>query len=190
MFESAADGRQLSWNTGVDYREFFENGNESYKAAVRALYAEAGLDLEADLDRINAAQRVEASQYALDFWNAPGRNHRGTPRIPLLRMHEVGDFQVPMVIVGGYTDLVGENGADSLYRTAFIDAPTHCGFNPAEAAAAVETVMQRLDSGSWAETSPQAMNARADGLGASVSPRFIDNGPYMPKAYNRTWRPR
>ena len=190
MFESAADGRQLSWNTGIDYREFFENGNESYKAAVRALYAEAEVDLDADLERVNAAQRVEASQHALAFWNAPGRNHRGTPKIPLLRMHEIGDFQVPMAIVDGYDELIAENGAEPLYRTAFIDAPTHCGFNPGEAAAALETMMQRLDSGRWAETTPEAMNVRANELGASASPRFIDNGPFMPKAYNRTWRPR
>ena len=190
MFESAADGQQLSWNTGIDYRELFENGNEAYKAAVRALYAEAGLDLEADLDRINAMDRVEASEYALDFWNAPGRNHRGRPAIPLLRMHEIGDFQVPMAIVDGYEELIEENGVESLYRTAFVDAPTHCGFNPAEVGAAVETMMERLDSGSWPETTPAAMNARGADLGASASPRFMDNGPYMPRVYNRTWRPR
>lgn len=190
MFESAANGQQLSWNTDIDYRELFENGNESYKAAVRALYAEAGLDLDADLDRINAMTRVEASPYALDFWNAPGRNHRGRPAIPLLRMHEIGDFQVPMAIVAGYEDLIEENGAEPLYRTAFVDAPTHCGFNPAEVGAAIETMMERLDSGSWPETTPEAMNARGTMLDTSASPRFMDNAPYMPRTYNRTWRPR
>lgn len=190
MFESAADGRQLSWNNGIDYRELFENGNESYKAAVRALYQEAGLDLEADLDRINASTRVEASQYALDFWDSPGRNHHGRPAIPLLRMHEIGDFQVPMALVSGYDELVAENGAESLYRTAFVDAPTHCGFNPAEAGIAVETMMRRLDTGSWPETSPEAMNARALDIDAPVAPRFIDHEPYLPRSYNRVWRPR
>ena len=190
MFESAADGRQLSWNTDIDYRELYENGNESYKAAVQALYAEAGLDLEADLDRVNAMARIEASPYALEFWGAPGRNHRGQPKIPLLRMHEIGDFQVPMAIVAGYEDLIRENGAESLYRTAFVNAPTHCGFNPAEVGAAIETMMHRLDTGSWEETTPEAMNARAAALDTPASPRFIDHQPYMPRSYNRTWRPR
>lgn len=190
MFESAADGRQLSWNTGIDYHEMFENGNEAYKRAVRALYAEAGLDLTADLDRINAMPRVEASPYALDFWNAPGRNHRGRPAIPLLRLHEVGDYQVPMSIVSGYGELVAENGAQALYRTAFVDAPTHCGFNVAEAGAAVETMMRRLDTGSWESTDPADMNARGASPEGTEAPRFIDNGPFLPRAYNRTWRPR
>lgn len=190
MFESAADGQQLSWNTDIDYRELFENGNESYKAAVRALYAEAGLDLDADLDRVNAMARVEASPYALDFWNTPGRNHRGQPTIPLLRLHEIGDFQVPMAIVAGYEDLIRENGAESLFRTAFVDAPTHCGFNPAEVGAAIETMMHRLDTGSWAETTPEAMNARGAAQNPRATPRFIDHHAYMPRFYNRTWRPR
>ncbi|NNF28125.1 MAG: hypothetical protein HKN73_12945 [Gemmatimonadetes bacterium] len=190
MFESAADGQQLSWNTDIDYRELFENGNEYYRAAVRGLYAEAGLDLDADLDRVNAMARVEASPYALDFWNAPGRNHRGRPTIPLLRMHEIGDFQVPMAIVAGYEDLIRENGAESLFRTAFVDAPTHCGFNPAEVGAAIETMMHRLDTGSWAETTPEAMNARGAAQDTRATTRFIDHHAYMPRSYNRTWRPR
>lgn len=189
MFESAADGRQLSWNTGIDYHETFESGNESYKAAVRALYDEAGLDLEADLDRINAMPRIEASPYALAFWNAPGRNHRGRPAIPLLRLHEIGDYQVPMALVSGYGELIEENGAEELYRTAFVDAPTHCGFNVAESAAAIETMMNRLDTGAWGSTDPAAMNALGSSRPTSDNPRFIDNGPYLPRKYSRTWRP-
>lgn len=190
MFESAANGQQLSWNTDIDYRALYENGNAFYKAAVEALYEEAGLDLQADLQRINAMARVEASPYALDFWNAPGRNHRGRPAIPLLRIHEIGDFQVPMAIVSGYEELIQENNAGALYRTAFVDAPTHCGLNPAEVGAAIETMMNRLDTGSWAETTPEAMNARGAALPTDAEPRFLDNRPYLPRSYNRTWRPR
>jgi hypothetical protein len=189
MFESAAQGRQLSWNDDVDYRVSFENGNESYKQAVRALYAEAGLELASELERINAAPRVEASQYALDFWNAPARNTVGVPKVPLLRMHEIGDFQVPMALVMGYDRLIEQNGKQDLYRTAFVEAPTHCGFNVAEAATAIETMMQRLDTGDWPATDPAAMNARGVSLDTQTTPRFINNDAYLPTRYNRAWVP-
>ncbi len=189
MFESAAQGQQLSWNDGVDYGQLFENGNESYKAAVRELYVEAGLDLDADLERINAAPRVTASEYALAFWDAPGRNTVGVPQVPVFRMHELGDFQVPMALVKGYEGLIDANGRQSLYRSAFVAAPTHCGFNVAEAAAAVEVMMRRLDTGEWIDTSPEAMNALAGSLGTGVAPRFTPNEAYLPNEYNRVWVP-
>lgn len=190
MFESAANGQQLSWNTDVDYAALFEDGNPSYKAAVEELYRGAGLDLRADLERINAAPRIEASPHALAFWNAPGRNTVGVPRIPLLRMHETGDFQVPMALVLGYDGLVEANGHGDLYRTAFVDAPTHCGFNVSELAAAVDVMMERLDTGRWPATSPSDMNARARDVGPGVEGRFTPNEAYLPRKYHRTWVPR
>ena len=88
MFESAADVRstQLSWNTGVDYGEFFSNGNEDDRRAVRELYEQAGLDLEADLEEINAFPRISADVEALEYWGAPGRTVEGDPQVPLLRI--------------------------------------------------------------------------------------------------------
>lgn len=189
MFESAANGQQLSWNTGIDYRELFENGNESFKRAVRTLYQEAELDLDADLARINAAPRVEASPHALAFWDAPGRNVTGNPRIPLLRMHEIGDYQVPMGLAQGYTRLIEENGKGDLYRIAYVESATHCGFNVAESAVAIETMMRRLDTGSWGPVDPASLNALGASMDAGVAPRFIDNGPWTVKEYNRIWRP-
>ena len=104
-------------------------------------------------------------------------------------MHEIGDFQVPMALVQGYGDLIDENGAGALYRTAFVDAPTHCGFNVAEAGAAIEVMMRRLDTGTWGPSNPEAMNALGASLETSDAPRFIDNTPFLPRSYNRIWRP-
>jgi hypothetical protein len=186
--EMAASGQQLSWNTGVDYREFFENGNESLKRAVRQLYQEAGLDLDADLGRVNAFPRVSASPYALEWWNTPGRTAKGTPKIPLLRMHEVGDQQVPLSLVQGYGDLVRANGKDDLYRLAVVNSPAHCNYTVAETMAAVETLMRRLDTGRWESTDPEQMNGLAKSLHASAA-RFTRIDPYAQKKYNRTWAP-
>ncbi len=189
MFENAAWGQQLSWNTGLDYRELFENGNESFKRAVRELYRQAGLDLDADLARINAFPRVAASPFALEFWKQPGRTVHGRPRIPLLRLHEIGDYQVPISLVQGYETLIRANGNDDLFRDAFVNGDGHCQFTVAESAAAIETMMRRLDTGRWGNTDPASMNTLGASLGTGTSPRFFDMTPYRQKTYNRVWVP-
>jgi hypothetical protein len=186
--ELAAQGQQLSWNTGIDYRQFFENGNDFFKRAVRQLYKEGGLNLEADLARVNAFPRVAASAYALEWWNMPGRTAKGRPRIPLLRLHEIGDPAIPPSLVQGYDHLTAANGKDDLYRTAYVHAASHCGFTPAEALAAIETMMRRLDTGRWGATDPEPLNALAASLHGSAA-RFTRIDRYAQKTYNRTWAP-
>jgi hypothetical protein len=188
LFESAANGQQLSWNTGLDYRALFENGNESYQRAVRRLYQEAGLDLRADLERINAFPRVAASPHALDFWKAPGRTVKGDPKIPVFRMQEIGDYQVPASLMQGYTDQIRGHGKDGLYRAAFVEATGHCGFSVAESAAAIETMMRRLDTGSWGNTDADQLNQLAASLDGSPA-RFIAANKFAPVKYNRVWIP-
>ncbi len=189
MFENAAHGQQLSWNTGLDYAQLYENGNPFFKAAVRQLYQEAGLDLQADLKKINSAPRIAASPHALDFWNAPGRNVRGNPKIPLLRMHEVGDYEVPISLVQGYEGQVHANEKDELLRTAFVNADGHCEFNVAESAAAIETMMRRLDSGKWENTDPDHLNKLAKSLTTGTAPRFTAIDKLKQVKYNRVWTP-
>jgi hypothetical protein len=186
--ELAAQGQQLSWNTGVDYREFFDNGNESFTRAVRRLYQDAGIDVEEDLQRINAFPRVAASPYALEWWNAPGRTAKGMPRIPLLRLHEIGDPQIPPSLVQGYDDLIRANRKDDLYRTAYVHSASHCGYTPAEVAAAIETMTRRLQTGQWGSTDPASLNALAKQLDRSAA-RFTVIDRYAHKKYNRTWAP-
>ena len=186
--ELAADGQQLSWNTGVDYREFFANANEHLERAVRRLYGEAGVDLEADLARINAFPRVEASPYALDWWNQPGRTAKGDPKIPLLRMHEIGDYQVPPSLAEGYADLIRANGREDLFRLAFIESPSHSRLTIGESMAAIETMMRRLDSGRWDSTEPEQLNELATSLHPSGG-RFIRMARFAQRTYNRGWAP-
>ncbi len=189
MFENAAHGQQLSWNNGVDYSQWFENGNPFFKAAVRKLYQDAGLDLQADLKRINETPRITASPHALEFWKAPGRTVHGNPKIPVLRMHEIGDYQVPLSLVQGYEGEVHANGKDDLFRTAFVNADGHCGFNVAESAAAIETMMRRLDSGKWGSTNPEQLNQLAASLGTNAASRFTAIDKFKQVKYNRVWSP-
>jgi hypothetical protein len=186
--ELAASGQQLSWNTGVDYREFFDNGNESFKRAAGKLYQEAGLDLAADLARVNAFPRISASPYALEWWNTAGRTAKGRPNIPLLRLHEVGDQQVPLSLVEGYGGLIQANGKDDLYRLAVVNSPAHCTYTVGETMAAIDIMMRRLDTGRWGGTEPEQLNVVAKSLHDSGG-RFTAIEPFAQKKYNRTWAP-
>lgn len=193
MFENPAGltASQLSWNTGVDYAAFFENSNAFQKQAVLELYEAASLDLEEDLQSLETFPRVEADDEALEYWSAPGRTTKGSPKVPLLRLHEIGDPVVAVSPVQGYSDLVASNGKADLYRTAFVEAPTHCGFTVAETAVAIELMVKRLDSGDWASTEPGELNELAESLDVEGSPsRFIAFDDFANAKYNRTWVPK
>lgn len=186
MLEHAAPGL-LRWNTGVDYKDFYENGDVLYKNAVQALYKEASLDLEADLERINAFPRIEADASAVKWWSSPGRTHVGEPKVPLLRMHNNGDLLVYPSMIKGYETLLGENGRTELFRSAYTNRAGHCTYSLAESLAAIETMMQRLDTGVWPSTEPEALNELGMSLDKTSTPQFYD---YRGVAkYNRTWLP-
>lgn len=185
MFELAAPG-QLSWNTGIDYKELFDRGDEDYKRAVRTLYREAGASLEDDLRTINEASRIAADPKAIKWWSMPGRTYEGKPKVPVFRMHTNGDPAVTVNIVEGYDRIVAQNGYGELYRRAFVNRPGHCTFSVAESAAAVETLMRRLDTGEWGSTEPKDLNALGETLDPTSEARFYD---FRQVEYNRVWLP-
>lgn len=189
MFENAANGQQLSWNDDVDYAAWLATANVHYQGAARALYQAAGLDLEDDLGTLARAPRVKGSPHALAFWGAAGRTTRGRPKIPVLRLHMVGDYQIPPSLVEGYEAEVQGQGTEDLYRSAYVNATGHCNFSVAESAAAIALVLRRLESSSWDSTDPAALNAFADELETGTAPRFMDYGPHRQVHYNRVWRP-
>lgn len=186
MLELAAPG-QLRWNTGIDYREFFDNGNPDYQKAVQALYKKAGLNLESDLKQINASPRVEADPAAIRWWSAPGRTHVGKPKVPLLRMHDNGDLLVYPSMVKGYESLVAENGYSELFRSAYVNRAGHCTYSIAEIAAGLYTLEQRIETGVWPNTDPKTLNALGKSLDSTSTTKFYEFTTV--KKYNRVWVP-
>ena len=186
MLEHAAPG-MLRWNTGVDYRQSFRNGNAAYREAVEALYREAGLDLASDIDRINAFPRIEADPSAVKWWSAPGRTHVGEPKVPLLRLHNNGDLLVYASQVQGYEALAQEKGYGALFRSAYVRRAGHCTYNQAEFLAVLETMMQRLDTGAWPGTDPRTLNELGTSLDPANPPQFYDYQGVS--RYNRVWLP-
>lgn len=189
MFENAASGQQPSGNEGVDYAAYYANAAPTMKALVEKLYAAADMDVAADLERINSEPRIAASDYALDFWSQPGRTTAGDLKVPTIRIHMLGDWAVPYSLMQGYEELVAEKGHSDLYRQALVKGAGHCEFSPAESTTIVETLVRRLESGTWPETSPDALNAAAAKLQTATEARFMPYDGWRVGAYNRVWTP-
>ena len=183
----ARAGGNVSWNTGVDYRQQFAKSVD--RDEVWALYQTAGLSLDADLDTLNHAARIKANPNAVEYLK---RNiiFDGQIDIPVLTMHTTGDGLVVVENESAYKDVVDRVDDNSnLLRQTFVDRAGHCAFTPAETIAAVETLLQRLETGRWPSIEANLLNGNAATLGPDfnifevggvivpVPPAFIDFTP-------------
>jgi pimeloyl-ACP methyl ester carboxylesterase len=182
-----------SWNTGVDYRRQLEHSRDA--AEVRALYEQAGLDLDADLKMLNETARISADPEATKYVE---RNivYNGEIHIPVLTLHTTGDGLVVVENESAYRQVVRKEGNEEFLRRAFVARAGHCAFTPAETIAAVLTLLGRLASGKWGLVDATDLNAAGAALGpffsvfpdaaapgglVPVQPAFVDfkPGPYL-----------
>jgi len=173
----ARAGGQFSWNTGVDYRVQLSHSTD--RAEVKALYAAAGLDLNKDLDKLNATPRIAADPAAAAYV-AKYIAYNGELNMPVLTMHTTGDGLVEVTDENAYASVVRSAGDNNLLRQVFVHRAGHCTFTPAETISAFETLVQRIDTGRWGNsTSPAAMNGQAAALGAfnTAPPSFLNFQP-------------
>jgi pimeloyl-ACP methyl ester carboxylesterase len=183
--EARAQGN-VSWNTGVDYRKQLERSIG--RDEVRALYQTAGLDLDADLRTLNQAARISADPEAVHYLE---RNiiFDGEIHIPVLTLHTKGDGLVVVQNESAYKKVVDEAGNREFLRRAFVDRAGHCAFTPAETIAAVQKLINRLDTGRWHDVDASDLNNAAAALGpgfnlfgtqqgiVAVPPAYIDFDP-------------
>jgi pimeloyl-ACP methyl ester carboxylesterase len=156
-------GGNFSWNTGVDYsRELRESGRLKQ---VRALYRDAGLDLDADLAALAAAPRISADPAAVTYMEKYF-TPRGDIDVPVLTMHERGDNYPTVTQARAYADVVRRAGNGAMLRQAFIDRPGHCRYTGAELVTAVRTLKQRVVTGHWTGTDAHHLNRLATRLAA------------------------
>ena len=180
-----------SWNTGVDYRKQLEHSRDA--AEVRALYQQAGLDLNADLKVLNETARISADPKATEYLE---KNiiYNGEIHIPVLTLHTTGDGLVVVENESAYKQVVREEGNEAFLRRTFVARAGHCTFTPAETIAAVQALLERLAAGKWEHVDATDLNAAAaslsplfnifsDSTGAivPVPPAFVDfrPGPYL-----------
>ncbi len=169
-------GGNYSWNTGVDYH--VQLSHSSDMAEVAALYAAAGLDLNKDLDTLNAAPRIAADPAAAAYVEK-FITYNGHLNMPVLAMHTTGDGLVEVTDENAYAGVVRSAGDNSMLRQVFVHRAGHCTFSPAETITAFQTLIHRLDTGRWEDgTNPDAMNAQAVALGSGSNVIFVGSPPH------------
>jgi hypothetical protein len=160
-------GGNVSWNTGVDYR--VQLSHSSSLAEVKALYAAAGLDLNQDLDTLNDAPRIAANPTAVAYLTN-FITYNGHLNMPVLTMHTTGDGLVEVTDEQAYASVVRSAGNNSLLRQVFVHRANHCTFSPAETITAFKTLVHRIDTGRWEDsTAPSTMNSQGTALGPAFN---------------------
>ncbi|HEY7927070.1 MAG TPA: DUF6351 family protein [Candidatus Dormibacteraeota bacterium] len=160
-------GGNPSWNTDVDYETQLERSPS--RAEVRALYRAAGLDLNADLDALNASPRIHDNAASTRYL-ANNITFNGDLDIPVLTMHTTGDGLVVNQNEQTYRDVVTEAGDSSLLRQTYVHRAGHCAFTPAETITAFQTLIGRLKTGHWDDsTDASLMNTKAAALGPEAN---------------------
>lgn len=169
-------GGNPSWNTGVDYREQLERSVD--REEVRALYQEAGLSLEEDLDALNHAARITANPPSVEYLEQ-NIIFNGDVDIPVLTMHTTGDGLVSNQNESAYKDVVREADEGSLLRRTFVHRAGHCTFTPAETVTALVKLIERLDTGIWPDLDAGTLNTDAIALGPLniAPPSFLQFRP-------------
>lgn len=164
----ARAGGNPSWNTGVNYRDQLNASADSKE--VRALYKQAGLNLDKDLDALAAAPRIKARPDSVEYLNKY-ISFNGDLNIPVLTMHTTGDGLVVNQDEQAYASVVRSEGDSNLLRETFVQRAGHCAFTPAETLTAFATLIHRINTGKWADTTdPALMNAEATSLGSTLNP--------------------
>jgi pimeloyl-ACP methyl ester carboxylesterase len=163
-------GGNVSSNEGVDYRKQLAHSID--REEVKALYEQAGLDLNADLDTLNDAVRVKADSEALEYLEQ-NIIFNGEIHIPVLTMHTKGDGLVVVQNESAYKKVVDEAGNANFLRRTFVHRAGHCEFSPAETITAVQALLKRLETGKWSELKAGDLNEDAAELGPGSNIIFV-----------------
>jgi pimeloyl-ACP methyl ester carboxylesterase len=178
-------GGNYSWNTDVDYFSQFQHSID--RQEVKALYQQAGLNLKQDLKTIQDAPRISVDRSAVRYMEKY-IIFNGDLDIPVLSMHTTGDPLVFPQVEQAYASVVKAGGDAQMLRQVFVHRAGHRAFTPAENLTAFHTLLQRLDTGRWSDTTdPERMNQEANAYGptytvlppgmAVVPPAFITYHP-------------
>lgn len=141
---------------------------------VRAAYAAAGADLDADLGRL-AASPVAADPDARERL-AAAYSPTGELQDPLLTLHTTRDPFAVLANERAYGERVDAAGAGDLLRHTTTERYGHCTFLPNEVVPVVEALVSRVEVGRWPALDAGSLNdaalALAGALGQTTAPAF------------------
>lgn len=140
-FESVIGGN-FSWNNDVDYRAMLAESGRLEE--VRAAYAAAGADLEADLLTLQEAERIVADDDAVAAVEAMA-TFDGALTVPVVSMTTTGDAAGPIADEGAYLATVRAADAEDQLGQLIVQADGHCTFTAAEMTAAFQQLFDRMD---------------------------------------------
>ena len=176
----ARAGGNPSWNTDVNYHEQLAKSVD--REEVRALYQQAGLSLEQDLEALANAQRIAAKPSAVNYL-AHNITIDDELHMPVLTMHTTGDGLVTVQNEQAYASAVRDDEDQRLLREVFVHRAGHCQFTPAETLTAFQALLTRMLSGHWPTLNPADLNAAAALLGGLnvLPPAFLRYrpGPFL-----------
>ena len=172
-------GGNPSWNTGVNYQKQLENSIDYNE--VKALYADAGLSLAADLKTLNSAPRISADPSAVSYLTNNIVFNGNLDGKPVLTMHTTGDGLVVNENEQAYRSAAQDTKDSQLLRQVFVHRAGHCAFTPAETVTALQALVQRLNTGHWRGIDPADFNASAEALGPGLNV-FASGGSLVPTA--------
>ena len=137
-------GGVFSWNTRVDYADQLARSGRT--AFVEALYRKAGLDLAAELARLNAAPRLAAKQSAVRYM-LRHYTPNARPLVPVVSLQTIGDGMTSPSLQRAYADAAPPRMVSSLW----LDAAGHCGMSQQAALGALRHLEGRIEHGAWGE---------------------------------------
>lgn len=167
-------GGNPSWNTGVDYARSLQRSGAGPEVA--SLYAQAGLSLQADLDRLARAPRISADGGAVRYLERYGIPS-GRLRVPVLSLHTVADGQNPPANEAAYASAVAAQGDGALLRQLFVARGGHCSFTPDEQVDAMGALAERVETGRWPAWVDTAGAPPSQAASAPGAVRFVSYRP-------------
>ncbi len=170
-------GGVVSWNNGVNNTELLARSGRS--DFVKAMYAEAGLDLQADLRTLEGAPRISADPAAVGKAEQ-AMSYTGQTKGPIINVDDIGDPVDSPSMKIAYEQTLRRAGNEKLLRVVWVHRAGHGGQADVEKIAAFVTLINRMNTGQWGDTSPDGMNALAQKIASessvfpAVSPLFIN----------------
>jgi pimeloyl-ACP methyl ester carboxylesterase len=163
---SEAEGGDSGSNIGVDYGALIRES--PYYAQIKALYKQAGLDLDADIANLDRHETYAPEGDSLARTQATSVN-TGHLQVPELDVHTVSDQLAPVQFERTYAQRVAVAGDSNLLRQVYVDAIGHCNFTDADMVAAIDSMSTVVDEHHWtAEVGTDGLNQAANALGSSL----------------------